>query len=150
MKKISSKFTIFHKKIFPALLFGFLGIFIILLIIGAFSNRQLLLFLTAPIFMAAICYFMMKKMVFDLIDEVYDEGYSLLFRNSGKEVRVNLKDIKNVSYSTIMSPPKVTMSIRHETEFGKELSFLPPAVFVLFKKNRDIEELIDRVDKARS
>jgi len=66
--------------------------------------------------MAIFGYFIMKNMVFDLIDKVYDEGDSLLFKNSGKEVRVSLRDVKNVSYQTMMNPPKVTLSLRHETE----------------------------------
>jgi hypothetical protein len=88
----------------------------------------------------------MKKLVFDLIYEVYDEGETLLFREKGKEVRVSLADIKNVSYSWMISPPRVTLSIRYMTELGDKLSFSPPASFI---KNKDIEELIDRIDKAR-
>ena len=84
-----------------------------------------------------------------MIDEVYDDGTTLLFRNKGKAVRVSLKDIKNVSYSTMTNPPRVTLSIRYITDFGNELSFSPPASWVPFKKNKDIEELIDRIDSAR-
>jgi len=91
----------------------------------------------------------MKKLVWDLIDEVYDEGAALLFKNRGKEFRVNLKDIKNVNYTTMTNPPRVTLSIRYKTELGAELSFSPPASWIPFKKNRDIEVLIDRIDKAR-
>ena len=58
-----------------------------------------------PICMAVFGYFIMKRLVLDLIDEVYDEGTTLLFRNRGKEVRVSLKDIKNVSYSIMTNPP---------------------------------------------
>jgi len=97
----------------------------------------------------AIGYFIMKKLVWDLIDEVYDDGITLLFRNSGKEVRVSLRDIKNVSYSTMTNPPRVTLSIRYKTDLGDEISFSPPASWIPFKKNKDIEELIDRIDKAR-
>jgi hypothetical protein len=99
--------------------------------------------------MAAFGYFIMKKLVFDLADEVYDEGESLLIRNKGKEVRVNLKDIKNVSYTPMMNPPRVTLSIRYSTELGDELSFSPPASWIPFRRNKDIAELIDRIDKAR-
>jgi hypothetical protein len=99
--------------------------------------------------MAIFGYFIMKKLVWDLIDEVYDEGTSLLFRNRNQEVRVNLKDIKNVSYSTMTNPPRVTLSIRHKTALGDELTFSPPASWVPFKKNEDIERLIDRIDEAR-
>lgn len=99
--------------------------------------------------MAILGYFIMKKLIWDLIDEVYDEGTSLLFRNRNQEVRVNLKDIKNVSYSTMTNPPRVTLSIRHKTALGDELTFSPPACWVPFKKNEDIERLIDRIDEAR-
>ncbi len=107
------------------------------------------MFLVVPIAMAVFGYFIMKKLIWDLIDEVYDEGISLLFRNGRQEVRVNLKDIKNVSYSTMTNPPRVTMSIRYKTPLGDELTFSPPASWIPFKKNADIESLIDRIDEAR-
>ena len=91
----------------------------------------------------------MKKLVWDLIDEVYDEGTTLLFKNRGKEFRVKLNDIKNVSYTTMMNPPRVTLSIRYPTDLGDELSFSPLVSWNPFKKSKDIEELIDRIDKAR-
>ena len=110
------------------------------------------MFVLIPICMAIFGYFILKKLVWDLIDEVYDEGTTLLFRNKGKEIteaRVNLRDIKNVNYSTMTNPPRVTMSIRYVTDLGDELSFSPPASWIPFKKNKDIEELIDRIDRAR-
>ena len=107
------------------------------------------MFILFPIGMAVFGCFLMKKLVWDLIDEVYDEGATLLFRNGGKEVRVSLKDIKNVSYSIMSNPPKLTLSVRYKTDLGDELSFCPPASWIPFKKNKDIEGLIDRIDKAR-
>ena len=102
-----------------------------------------------PVFMAVFGYFIMKNLVFDLIDEVYDGGSTLLFKNNGKTVRINLTDIKNVSYSVMVNPPRVTISVRHKTEFGDELSFSPPGSLIPFKKNKEITELIDRIDRAR-
>ena len=150
MKKLSSKSTFFYKGIIPAIWFGFLGLVVLTLIFG--SGRKYdpgIVFFVIPIFLAAFGYFIMKRQVFDLADEVYDEGSTVLFKNKGKEVRVNLKDIKNVSYSAMMSPPRVTLSIRYKTELGDELSFSAPMSFIPFKKNSDIEELIDRIDRAR-
>jgi hypothetical protein len=150
MKNLSSQSTFFYKRIFPTIWFGFLVFF---LFAGLFSNATRrgpgLMFVVVPIGMAILGYFIMKKLVWDLIDEVYDEGTSLLFRNRNQEVRVNLKDIKNVSYTTMTNPPRVTLSIRHNTALGDELSFSPPASWVPFKKNEDIERLIDRIDEAR-
>lgn len=150
MKRLSSKFTFFHKKIFPVLWFGGLGIF---LCVGLAANVPTrgpgIMFFVMPILMAAIGWFIMKKLVWDLMDEVYDFDTSLLFRNNGQDVRVSLKDIKNVSYSLMTNPPRVTLSIRYQTDFGNELTFAPPISWIPFRKNRDIEDLIDRIDKAR-
>ena len=150
MKKLTAKTTFFYKKVFPVFWFGFLAVFVCL---GLFSMRSKdgpgIVVLVPPMVMAVIGYFIMKKLVWDLIDEVYDEGSSLLFRNGGQEVRVNLKDIKNVSYSTLTNPPRVTLSIRYRTALGNELSFSPPANWIPFKKNEDIEGLIDRIDEVR-
>jgi hypothetical protein len=150
MRKLTSKTTFFHKRIFPFIWFGFLSAF---LGVGLFANVSGhgpgIMFIVVPMFMAAFGYFIMKKLVWDLFDEVFDEGTTLLFRNKGKEIRVSLRDIKNVSYSTMTNPPRVTLSIRYKTDLGDELSFSPPASWIPFKKNKDIEELIDRIDKAR-
>jgi hypothetical protein len=150
MKKLSSKTTFFFKRVFPIMWFGFLGIFLFIpLLAGGKGNGPDIMFIIVPIFMAIVGYIIMKKLVFDLIDEVYDEGNTLLFKNGGKEVRINLTDIKNISYSTAVNPPRVTISVRYETQMGKDLTFSPPASLIPFRKNKDIEELIDRVDTAR-
>ena len=120
---------------------------------GLFADRRNrtadVMIFVVPVIMAVIGYFVMKNLIFDLIDEVYDEGSSLLFKNNGRTVRINLIDIKNVSYTVAVNPPRVTLSIRLKTEFGDELSFLPPASLIPFKKNPDITGLIDRIDRAR-
>lgn len=130
--------------------FGFIILFIStgLFIDRKDKNADVIIFVV-PVVMAAVGYLVMKKLIFDLSDEVYDEGSTLLFKNKGKSVRVNLTDIKNVSYSEMVNPPRVTISLRCKTEFGDELSFSPPASLIPFKKNRDILDLIDRIDRAR-
>ena len=150
MKKLSSRSTFFYKRIFPVLWFGFIGVFFLVSISAQSKQNEFdIMFIVAPILMAVVGYFIMKKFVFDLIDEVYDEGSSLLFKNSGIVVRVSLRDIMNVSYSLTVNPQRVTLSLRYQTELGDKLSFTPPISLIPFKKNRDIEELIDRIDKAR-
>lgn len=150
MKKLTSRATYYQKKIFPVVWFGILGLIACgALVTGAVNSSLGLIFILVPASMAAIGYVIMKKLIFDLIDEVYDEGETLLFRDKGKEVRVSLADIKNVSYSWMMNPPRVTLSIRYTTELGDELTFSPPASFIPLRRNRDIEELIDRIDKVK-
>src|SRR5512136_3129241 len=151
MKRLSSKSIFFYKIVMPIFWFGFLGVF---MLTALFANHKAngsdviasVMPIVMPLIMAAFGYFILKKLVFDLINEVYDEGSSLLFKNGRKEVRVNLNEIKNVSYSTMVSPPRVTLSLRRMTEFGDELSFSPTMSFIPFKKNPEIVELIDRID----
>ena len=142
-----SRATYYQKKIFPIVWFGILGLIVCgALITGTVKSGPSIMFVLVPASMAVIGYLVMKKLLFDLIYEVYDERETLLFREKEKEVRVSLADIKNVSYSWMVRPPRVTLSIRYMTELGDKLSFSPPASFI---KNKDIEELIDRIDKAR-
>ena len=115
---------------------------------GNQSGRDIM-FIVMLIPMVVFGYFIMKKMVFDLIDEVYDEGSTLLFKNEERQARINLRDIKNVRYKAFSRPPRVTISLRYETELGTELSFSPQVSLIFFKKNKDVVNLIDRINRAR-
>jgi hypothetical protein len=151
MRRISSKMTFFYKRIFPVFWFGFLILFIAipLLFDGARDGPPPFPFLIVPLIMMGFGYFVMKKLVFDLVDEVWDDGETLLIRNGGQEERVALCDIKNVSYSTVINPPRVTLSVRHPTTFGDRIAFVAPVRLVPFSTSPVINDLIERVDRAR-
>jgi hypothetical protein len=109
-------------------------------------------FLLVPVFLAIFGYFSMKKFVFDLVDEVLDDGDALIIRNGGTEERVALADIINVSYSQFTNPPRVTLSLRNPGQFGYRVSFCTPAYFSpfrVFSTNPTIDELIERIDAER-
>ena len=148
MKKISGS-TFYFKKFFPSLWFGFLAFFLITSLTSGATNESMM-FLIAPIFMAIFGFLFFKKLLWDLADEVYDEGESLLFRKNGKEQRVMLKDIINISYAQMSSPERVVLQVRSEGAIGKELAFNPPLRFNPFSKNPLITNLIGRVDRARN
>jgi len=151
MKKISSKGTFYYKRIFPAAWFGFLGIFILIAFIGgAYDKGPKLPLLIVPLAMALFGYFLMKKLVFDLMDEVFDEGSCyLLVKNKNTEERIDYQNIKNISYTVMTNPNRVTISLRSPCRFGNEVSFSPPVSWVPFRDNKDIIELINKVDKIR-
>ncbi len=102
--------------------------------------------------MAVVGFVVMKKLVWDLADEVYDGGDFLLVKNRGEEDRVLLSNIMNVSVSTNMNPPRITLRLVAPGRFGDEVSFSPASSFTLnpFARNQIAEDLIVRVDKARS
>ncbi len=106
-------------------------------------------FLVVPAIMAAFGYFLMKKLVFDLVDEVWDAGDTLIVKNKNQEERIPLTEIINVSYTTFTSPPRVTLTLRRPSRFGKEVTFSPPSTFFPFSKSPIIDELIERIDAKR-
>ncbi|MCL2021115.1 MAG: hypothetical protein FWG81_03200 [Betaproteobacteria bacterium] len=150
MKKISSNLFFCYKKIFPLLWFGFLAFITAAgFIYGNFEEEPVALVL--PCFMAVFSFFLMKKIVWDLVDEVYDCGDSLLVKNSGIEERVALANIMNVSASMYMNPPRITLRLVKPGKLGSEISFSPATPFTInpFAKIPVAEDLIIRVDKAR-
>ena len=151
-EKISSGGTFFYKRVFPIVWFAFLAIFVA---VGLFAQDGKgggppLPFLVVPVIMMVIGFAVMKKLVFDLVDEVIDAGDALIVRNRGEEDRIALADIKNVSYSSMSNPPRVTLSLRQPGKFGSDVTFCAPLRVLPFPtKNQAIEKLIDRVDAAR-
>jgi hypothetical protein len=143
--------TFYYKRIFPAIWFGFLILFIALPVVSGAGRQAMppLPFFIAPIVMMIVGYFIMKKLLFDLVDEVWDDGDSLVIKNRGDQERVALSDIKNVSYSVMMNPPRVTLSLRRPTVFGDEITFGAPVRLVPFSTSPIIKDLIDRIDLAR-
>lgn len=151
MVVISSGKTKFYKYVFPAIWFGILAIFFVTgLTTGA--GRQPPMFFVVPAAMAGFGYFFFKKTLWVMVDEVKNGGDFLVVRNRGEEVRVDLSNIMNVSASTNMNPPQVTLRLVRPCKFGSELVFSPAKKgFSLnpFRKNEIVEDLMVRVDNAR-
>jgi hypothetical protein len=100
--------------------------------------------------MMIVGYFMMKKLLFDLVDEVLDAGDALVIRNGHLEERVALSEIMNVGYTPFMNPPRVTLSLRNPGVFGERVSFCAPvSLMPTFSTSPIIDELIKRIDAAR-
>jgi hypothetical protein len=151
MRRISSRMTFFYKRIFPLVWFGFALVFlaggIYATLVG--GRPPPLPFLLMPAIMLVIGYVVMRKLVFDLVDEVYDAGDALIVKNRGREERIALSDIMNVSYTTFSNPPRATLTLRGPGDGGREIIFCPPVRFVPFAKSPIIGELIERIDSAR-
>lgn len=151
MKKISSGSLFFTKKVFPILWFGLLAVFVSVAVANGAYQKDLP-FLLGPCAMAVFGYFVMKKFVWDLVDEVYDCGETLLVRGRGLEERVALSDIINVNAAMNMRPPRITLRLAKPGKFGSEIAFSPVSPFTLnpMAKNAVAEDLIVRVDEARA
>lgn len=150
MKKISSGATVIHKKIFPIFWFGGLAAFL------GVSLRTPMepgagVFLLMPVIMGVFGFVVMKKLVWDLADEVQDGGDYLLIRKGDEQERVPLANIMNVSASSYTNPPRITLRLVKPGKFGGEVTFTPRIKFSLnpFARNPIVEDLIVRVDAAR-
>ena len=99
--------------------------------------------------MLVLGYVVMKKLVFDLLDEVWDAGDELVVKNSGAEEHIALSDIMNISYTTFTNPPRITLTLRRPSLFGHEITFSPPVRLNPFARSPIVNELIQRVDAAR-
>jgi hypothetical protein len=155
MRRISSGMTFFYKRVFPIIWFGFLALFMGIpfaksLFGGSVSGPPIEVFIV-PAIMMVVGYFMMKKFVFDLVDEVLDAGDALLIRNGHLEDRIALADITNVGYAQFMNPPRVTLSLRNPGVFGDRVSFCAPvSLMPTFSTSPIVDELIRRIDAART
>ena len=92
---------------------------------------------------------MLEAVSLRCVDGVWDDGEALVVRNRGREDRVALSEIMNVSYSPLVSPPRVTLLLRRLSICGTEFTFCAPLRFLAFAADPVIEELIRRVDAAR-
>jgi hypothetical protein len=148
MRCISSSTTFYYKRVFPVLWFGFLSLFIIFGALGSGTSPPPMFFIV-PAFMMVFGYIIMRRMVFDLVDEVWDAGDALIVRDRGREERLALSDIMNVSYSSLMNPPRVTLALRRPSQFGNQITFSAPVRFMPFTASPIIEDLIKRIDATR-
>ena len=151
MRRISSRSTFVYKRVFPLIFFGILVVFLTFMLLGTQRAGQTPPWpaFIIPVVAFAFVFFVMKKMVFDLVDEVLDAGDALIVRNRGQEERIAFSDIMNVSYSPFVSPPRVVLSLRRPSIFGSQVAFCAPLRFVPFTTSPIVDELIQRIDAAR-
>jgi hypothetical protein len=152
-KRISSRNTFFQKRVLPPLLFGVLALGVVVPLVltrGAPTAPPWPVF-AVPAAVMVVIYAVLKRLVFDLADEVVDEGDALRVRFGAEEERIPLADIINVSYAGLTNPPRITLTLRGAGRFGREVSFSPQQSFLspLFRPNPLVGDLIERVDAAR-
>jgi hypothetical protein len=149
MKRISSNWTFFYKRIYPLFWLGFLALFVMTDLLASRANAVPVPVVIVPAVMAVIGFMVFRQMFFNLADEVWDDGDALIVRNAGTEERVMLRNIINIGYTAISNPQRVTLTLREPGILGKEIAFISPRRAMFFGRSPLIDELIERVDRAR-
>ncbi len=152
-RRISSRNTFFYKRAFPFIWFGLIALLVAVMILTSHTGRPAppLIVYLAPVLLLAVGYFVVRRLVSDLADEVYDEGDALRVRFGSDEERIPLANIINVSYAGLTNPQRITLTLRTPGRFGRQVTFSPPRRLFggLFTDNPLVSELIERVDAAR-
>lgn len=155
MQRLSSRSTFLYKRVFPVLWLGFLTLWVVMMW-GEWNLRNGVpaLVLFTPVALAVLIGFLaFKRLILDLVDEVWLDGDGLLVKNRGEQVKVTLSNVVNVSASTMTKPPRVSLMLRKESSrLGRTIAFMPAGpcgFFEMFKPNPIATLLIERVDAAR-
>jgi hypothetical protein len=151
-KRISSRNTAFLKHVLPVIWIGVIALFLAVALLSARNGRSppAVVFIV-PLLGLAVGYVLIRRLVLDLADEVYDEGDALRVRFGSDEERIPLSNIINVSYAGLTNPQRITLRLRTPGRFGRQVTFSPPRRLFgpLFADNPLVNELIERVDAAR-
>jgi hypothetical protein len=142
MRKISSSLTFFNKRVFPTIWFGFLSIFLVMALVQVWQKAAPPFILLIPLVMMGFGYFIMKMLVFDLMDEVYLGNDQIIVRNRGEEDSFPVTNILNVDSTAMTNPPRITLTLRQPCKFGDTLTFSPPTRWWPFSRDPIALELI--------
>jgi hypothetical protein len=150
MERISSGQTFFIKRIFPAFWLGIVGLFAIGGIVSGEAWQQPQ-FIAIPVIMVVFGFFLFRKLVWDIADDVRDGGAFLLVRKGKIEERIRLDNVMNVSLSQFTNPRRISLRLRTPGKLGDEIVFIPRSTFQLnpFARNPVAEKLMVRVDQFR-
>ena len=138
-KSISSGLTFFYKIIFPTVWISGFGIGTLLLFFS--NNPEKWIFLIALIaggfFILALCFG---------LKAVSMEGESLIISNYLKSIAVPFTNIENVYENKWINICPVTIYFKSRTEFGKNITFMPTAKFLLFSTHPIVKELRGKIE----
>jgi hypothetical protein len=155
---ISSLNTSFYKHSY-LFWFAFIAIYLISGFLSIKDARFLLMMLIVSAWLVIyglVRRFLLKKkgiagsVNYDFMDEVWKGSSYLLIKNKGTVDNIALEDINNIDYTTIMANPnRVTIYLKNSCKFGSEITFAVTPSIIPLRKNKDILDLMDKVNKAR-
>jgi hypothetical protein len=146
MRRLSSSLTIFYKRILPGVWFALLAAFLakaVLEVVQQPNGPDDSLFAVGFLLgLGVFGYLMFRAFLFDLVDAVYLDSDELLVRDSGVEDRFPLANILNVRATQLVSPDRITLTLREPCKFGSLITFTPPMRLLHFGRHPVAKELM--------
>ena len=149
MRRLSSTGTHLYKRVLPAIWFGLFGLFFFGSLVAVIRDGSGFGFLLVLLGVGTFGFIIMKIFVWDLVDEVWDDGNSLVVKNKGREARIDLLNIININHTSFANPPSVSLTLRSPCEFGRIVKFSPPRRLLGFGEHPVVTELVQRIDHKR-
>jgi hypothetical protein len=153
MKRISSEMTLIHKgsAILCIGLFALSGVGPVIDVVSG-ANESPILTLLGICLIWLTTYLLLRAFVFDVADEVWDDGEYLVVTWGRVSERIAMSDIAEVSEPLFFRPRRVTLRFEKRGNFGREITFVPAGDFTLspFRRSAAGEDLRKRVATARS
>lgn len=157
MRLISStSATIFWKRIFPGVWFGALLLGVVVTV--SMGNwPAAILGLAAGMILTAVGWFSMKGLLWDLADEVWDDGDALVVRKGKQQERILLSEIGLIGCDVgklfergYGSPTRVWLRTHHHPRERPDITFLPIADFWPWRLHPAVRDVVLRIEGARA
>ncbi len=144
-RMISSRQTFFAKFVLPTLWIGIFGAVTLALWLGLFWGSQMS-GPPLPLKWTFLAVLLVGGTIFlrttARLKRVRIDGDTLLISNYRTEIRVPVSDIVDVTENRALNHHPVTITLRHETEFGRTITFMPKVrPFLLWRSHPVVPEL---------
>ena len=126
MRRISSTWTWWHKKAFPVVWLGSLGLFSLPWIHGVLQHQNPATPLLIPLGLAAFGTVMWTWLVFPLVDEVWIENNDIVVLNRGREGRFPITNIVDIDSHLNCNPRQVVLTLKEPCLYGRKIVFATP------------------------
>lgn len=157
MRRLSSSGTFFYKWVFPIMWLGIVGIGVVTGLFGEHAGKQVSpdpMIVGIPLLMLVAGFFLFRKLLGGLVDEVSLDGDTLIVKKGDDQLRIPLTEVINVNSLNAINPRRISLRLRNKTRLGRDIDFIPggrtPLRFLGVTRLDPIaEELIDRIDALR-
>jgi hypothetical protein len=149
MTRISSKTVRYYKFLFPVL---WLAILIVVATGGFYTylatgQQPPATVYIAPFLLAGLGVLVMRALIFDLVDEVWDAGDSLIVIDKGRRETIPLSKILNVNYAAT-NPRRIRLTLSNADGELHEIVFSPVTRsrdYMQWLRNSVADDLIRRI-----